>query len=273
MKNPNKNRSDLKLSDFKSMRVLQVQILPPMWRKGVNQNRTECSASRSSSQANYCLVFEPMASPQLRLLEILQYEGVSPETSAIILALLRGCTNDNGLSKFILHSLENYFQEEENSLSIASAIFTGGCSCRSPWSPTTQSWFCFCSAIADALNDEASRWMSDFLLIGKGKSKLVRVEVELTPIIPSVAIGKRKHQGRSVPLHAPRVRTSENDDNEESLDKSSVAKMVRVAVGLDVRVYVQPTKTRACRRFAFAMDLSAACQVASVVSRVSKSCL
>jgi len=102
-----------------------------------------------------------MASPPSRLLEILQLPGVSRETSAVLTSLLRRCADDYNLSAYVLQCVDEKLQtcgQERNTDLLFEPV-----SC-----PRTRSasWSSLVSLVAEALNAEANRWMSDFLLIG-----------------------------------------------------------------------------------------------------------
>lgn len=75
-------------------------------------------------------------------------------------------------------------------------------------------------------------------MVKKKKVTQTGVEVELTSVIPFVAIGKRRHRGRSVILDSLYIKVSDNGDKGGSLDTSSVAEMVRRRLGPDAFFYV-----------------------------------
>ncbi|PVG01911.1 hypothetical protein CPB86DRAFT_780784, partial [Serendipita vermifera] len=113
-----------------------------------------------------------MFSPKHRMREILRYEGVSEETRAIFMALLRGCENKNRLIAFFLQRVEDYVRTVNPGLHPAILWIHAACPLcqqRGLCGPTGQNTIYL---IADALNVEASRWMNDFLIIAIGKRKI-----------------------------------------------------------------------------------------------------
>jgi hypothetical protein len=107
-----------------------------------------------------------MSSPQARLLEMLQFQGVSRETSAVLISLLRRCTDAHNLSEYILQRVDETIQTRDQRFNLASLYTSDTCTCSDPLAgcllPRTQ----LVGLVAESLNDEAGRWMSDFLLIG-----------------------------------------------------------------------------------------------------------
>jgi len=111
---------------------------------------------------------EGMASPQARLLEMLQFRGVSRETGAVLTSVLRRCTDEHNLSEYILQCVDETIQRRDQRFNLMYLYTSGGCTSSHPLPgrvpPRTQ----LVGLVAESLNDEAGRWMSDFLLIGNG---------------------------------------------------------------------------------------------------------
>jgi hypothetical protein len=107
-----------------------------------------------------------MESPQLRLLGMLQLPGVSRETSAVLTTLLHRCANDHNLSLYVLQCVDEALQmqnQEFNLKSVEVLLDSSACSC--PLAGVLLGMQ-LVGLVVDALNSEATRWMSDFLLIG-----------------------------------------------------------------------------------------------------------
>lgn len=102
-----------------------------------------------------------MASPPLRLLEILQLEGVSRETSAVLTSLLRRCADDYNLSAYVLQCVDEEVRIHNQDLDLETLFEPEGRA-----SIGEASWSQLGTLVVGALNSEAVRWMSDFLLIG-----------------------------------------------------------------------------------------------------------
>ena len=106
-------------------------------------------------------------SPQLRLLELLQLDGVRSETYAVFTTLLRRCANDRRLSAFVLRNVDERLREQGHIYNLATLHSLAGCVSCPPKDHYAGMRSQLLSSVADALNHEACRWMSDFLLIGK----------------------------------------------------------------------------------------------------------
>jgi hypothetical protein len=107
-----------------------------------------------------------MASHQLRLLELLQIEGVRSDTYAILTALLRRCANDSRLSAFVLCNIDEQIREQGHIFNLATLHGLARCVSCPPTDRCARMRRELLRLVADALNHEAQRWMSDFLLIG-----------------------------------------------------------------------------------------------------------
>lgn len=104
--------------------------------------------------------------PQLRLLELLQLEGVRSETYAVFTTLLRRCANDRRLSTFVLHNVDERLQEQGHIYNLTTLHGLAGCVSCPPKDQCARMRSQLLSSVADALNHESCRWMSDFFLIG-----------------------------------------------------------------------------------------------------------
>ena len=107
---------------------------------------------------------EAMTSPQLHLLEILQFPGVSRETKAVLTALLSRCVDDHSLSEYILQCIDEGLQRHDSQYSLDVLDSLGGCACQLAACLLLRIYLV--NLVADTLNREANHWMSDFLLIG-----------------------------------------------------------------------------------------------------------
>jgi hypothetical protein len=107
---------------------------------------------------------QEMESPQLRLLEILQFPGVSRETSIVLTTLLHRCANDHNLSAYVLQCVDESLQHQGFSMKTVDVLLDGSAYSRPLARVLLREQLV--GVVADALNSEASRWMSDFLLIG-----------------------------------------------------------------------------------------------------------
>lgn len=108
-----------------------------------------------------------MASPQLRLLELLQIQGVRSETYAVLIALMRRCASDKRLSAFILRNVDKQVQKWDHLFSLSTLEGLAGCVSCPPASHCATLRAVLLNAVAEALNHEGSQWLNDFLLIGK----------------------------------------------------------------------------------------------------------
>jgi hypothetical protein len=112
-----------------------------------------------------------MKSPQLRLLEMLQLPGVSDETSAVLTTLLHRCANDHNLSVYILQCVDETLQMQNQEFNLQNVdLLLDSSACSSPLSGMLLKMQ-LVRSVADALNNEATRWMSDFFLIGNDLSR------------------------------------------------------------------------------------------------------
>jgi hypothetical protein len=105
-----------------------------------------------------------MESPHLRLLEMLQFPGVRCETSAVLTTLLHRCANGHNLSVYVLQRVDESLQHRGFSIKTVDVLLDGS-TCSRPLAGVLLREQ-LVGVVADALNNEASRWMSDFLLIG-----------------------------------------------------------------------------------------------------------
>lgn len=108
-----------------------------------------------------------MASPQLHLLELLQIEGVRSETYAVFTALLERCSCNQRLSDFVLQSVGEQLQEQCHPFNLATLRNLVDSTSRAAQANRAKLRAALLSPVADALNHESYRWMTDFLLIGK----------------------------------------------------------------------------------------------------------
>ncbi len=117
-----------------------------------------------------------MASPPLRLLEILQLPGVSRETSAVLTSLLRRCADDHNLSAYILQCVDDRLRVHGREINLDNLFEPVSC-------PRTRSasWSGLVSLVAEALNGEANRWMTDFLLIGNDQYEQDEIALIMLP--------------------------------------------------------------------------------------------
>jgi len=106
-----------------------------------------------------------MESPPRRLLELLQFAGVSRESSAVLTALVGRCTSPNRLSEYVLQCVNETLQHRGFSLGDVELYVLDSYACSRPLAGMLQRAQ-LVELVADALNDEATRWMADFLLIG-----------------------------------------------------------------------------------------------------------
>jgi hypothetical protein len=102
-----------------------------------------------------------------RLTEVLMYDGVCDETRSVFQALLRCCANKHDLSDFVLRSVQHHVQRREPGLHPAILWIHAACLRCQQGSLCLQTAQKTRQLIADGVNFEARRWMSDFLLIGK----------------------------------------------------------------------------------------------------------
>lgn len=107
-----------------------------------------------------------MESPQLRLLELLQFPGVSHETSAVLTTLLHRCDNDYNLSAYVLQCVDETLQMQNQEFNSGTLDLLLDSSASSHPLAGVLLRMQLVGLVADALNSEATRWMSDFLLIG-----------------------------------------------------------------------------------------------------------
>jgi hypothetical protein len=105
-----------------------------------------------------------MESPQLRLLETLQFPGVRCETSAVLTTLLHRCADGHNLSAYVLQCVDEFLQRRGFSMKTIDVLLDNSACSRPLASVLLREQLV--DVVADALNNEASRWMSDFLLIG-----------------------------------------------------------------------------------------------------------
>src|SRR4051812_19891570 len=119
-----------------------------------------------------------MASPPLRLLEMLQLPGVSRETDAVLTSLLRRCADDHGLSAYVLQCVDERLRMHGQELNLGTLFEPVSC-------PRTRSasWSSLVSLVAEALNGEANRWMSDFLLIGNDQYEQDEIALIMLPCV------------------------------------------------------------------------------------------
>jgi hypothetical protein len=105
---------------------------------------------------------EAMASPLSSLLQLLQLPGVTRETAAVLNALLSRCTDDQDLSTYVLWCIDEKLQAQNQTFGLDEL------GCHAYWHPLASVVLRMqpVGLVADALNSEATRWMSDFLLIG-----------------------------------------------------------------------------------------------------------
>jgi hypothetical protein len=136
-------------------------------------NRTQSAASPQAKMAvNLSIPLcsnpqrEAMASPQARLLEMLQFQGVSRETGVVLTSLLRRCTDDHNLSDYILQCVDETVQTRDQGFNLMSLYTSGGYNGSHSLAGCMLSRTQLVGLVAESLNDEAARWMSDFLLIG-----------------------------------------------------------------------------------------------------------
>jgi hypothetical protein len=124
--------------------------------------------SRSTSRLPLALTSDrqEMESPQLRLLEILQFPGVSRETSAVLTTLLHRCANDHNLSAYVLQCVDETLQTQNQEFNLGTLDLLLDSSASSRPLASVLLRMQLVGLVADALNGEATRWMSDFLLIG-----------------------------------------------------------------------------------------------------------
>jgi len=111
------------------------------------------------------LDLQEMESSQLRLLELLQFAGVSPETSAVLNALMRRCISSNNLSEYVLQCVNETLGRQGLNLEDVQTFVLDSYACSRPL-PGMLLRVQLIDLVADALNDEAARWVTDFLLIG-----------------------------------------------------------------------------------------------------------
>jgi hypothetical protein len=107
-----------------------------------------------------------MEPPQLRLVELLGYEGVSCESKAILMTILRRCASPKGLEAFTLQSIDEFLQRQDHTFSLSTLSGLAGCEHCSPNVACAQLRGHILRLVAEGLNIEAARWMSDFLLLG-----------------------------------------------------------------------------------------------------------
>jgi hypothetical protein len=107
-----------------------------------------------------------MSSPQARLLEMLQFQGVSRETGAVLISLLRRCANEHNLSEYVLQCVDETIQTRDQRFDLTSLYASDMCTCSDPLAGCVLHRTQLIGLVAESLNDEAGRWMSDFLLIG-----------------------------------------------------------------------------------------------------------
>jgi hypothetical protein len=112
-----------------------------------------------------------MASHHLRLLELLQIDGVRSDTYAVLTTLLRRCVNDRRLSAFILCNVDEQIREQGHIFNLATLHSLARCVSCPPTNRCARMRRELLRLVADALNHEAQRWMSDFLLIGNCPSE------------------------------------------------------------------------------------------------------
>jgi hypothetical protein len=133
----------------------------------MNKGRQKCPCkSRPTSPLTLALTpnRHEMESPRLRLLEMLRFPGVSRETSAVLTTLLHRCASGHHLSQYVLESVDESLQHQEFSMKSVDVLLDGS-ACSRPLAGVLLRMQ-LVGLVADALNNEASRWMSDFLLIG-----------------------------------------------------------------------------------------------------------
>jgi hypothetical protein len=103
-----------------------------------------------------------MASPASSLLRLLQFPDVTRETGAVLNALLSRCADEHNFSIYVLDCIDERLRAQNQLFGLDEL------ESYAYWHPLA----CvllrmeFVGLVADALNSEATRWMSDFLFIG-----------------------------------------------------------------------------------------------------------
>jgi hypothetical protein len=107
-----------------------------------------------------------MSPPHLRLVELLGCDGVSCESKAVLMTILRRCASPKSLESFTLQSIDEFLQRQDHTFSLSTLSGLAGCERCNPNLACAQLRGHILRLVAEGLNIEAARWMSDFLLLG-----------------------------------------------------------------------------------------------------------